>query len=155
MRRSSTADSDSSPSPSSRIHSGALSDLQTAPARSAHGLVAAEPVQLLSDSYALLAARRTLKRRLFSFVRLLDYMVADAVHSMVARTLSYLVMRLHGAQHHQQLARERASRRSPPKKLLQLPQHQQPSTGKHASVHCRELPGVLLTILGQLHCPHR
>jgi hypothetical protein len=47
---------------------------------------------------------------LFFFVRLLDYMVADAVHSLVDRSLSYLVMRLQGAQRQQQLARKKSIR---------------------------------------------
>eukprot|EP00775_Hariotina_reticulata_P007079 gene7079-7292_t len=92
LRRSSAADSENSPSPSSKHHAGGPAGSSTTAARSAHGLVAAEPVHLLSDSYALLAARRTLKRRLYLFVRLLDYMVADAVHAMVSsiQTLTYI-----------------------------------------------------------------
>jgi hypothetical protein len=42
------------------------------------------------------AARRTEKRRLSAFIRLLDYMVADCVHSMIVASLRHAQQCLHG-----------------------------------------------------------
>jgi hypothetical protein len=44
----------------------------------------------------LQAARRTEKRRLSGFIRLLDYMVADCVHSMVVASMQHALQCLHG-----------------------------------------------------------
>eukprot|EP00878_Enallax_costatus_P045724 GHUV01055189.1.p1 GENE.GHUV01055189.1~~GHUV01055189.1.p1 ORF type:complete len:132 (+),score=25.28 GHUV01055189.1:198-593(+) len=60
------------------------------------GLAAPEPVHLYNDSYALQAARRSEKRRLTGVVLLLDYMVADAVHSMVEASLQHMLHSLQG-----------------------------------------------------------
>lgn len=43
----------------------------------------AVPLQLLQDSFAMQAARRAERRRLFSFVRLLDRMLASSIHSLL------------------------------------------------------------------------
>jgi hypothetical protein len=44
----------------------------------------------------LQAARRTEKRRLLGFIRLLDYMVADCMHSMVVASLQHALQCLQG-----------------------------------------------------------
>lgn len=60
------------------------------------GLVASEPVHLYNDSFALQAARWSEKRRLAGFIRLLDYMVADAVHGMLEISLQHMLHSLRG-----------------------------------------------------------
>eukprot|EP00879_Flechtneria_rotunda_P011718 GHRR01012239.1.p1 GENE.GHRR01012239.1~~GHRR01012239.1.p1 ORF type:complete len:1535 (+),score=570.67 GHRR01012239.1:286-4605(+) len=57
---------------------------------------ALEGVHLANDSFALQAAKRTEKRRLSSFVRLLDLMMADSVHSMVVAALQRMLWCLQG-----------------------------------------------------------
>ncbi|WIA37814.1 hypothetical protein OEZ86_014676 [Tetradesmus obliquus] len=71
--------------------------LRRGPAAAAAAAVSAvEPIHMLSDSYALQAARRTEKRRLLGFIRLLDYMVADCVHSMIVASLQHALQCLQG-----------------------------------------------------------
>lgn len=53
------------------------------------------PVQLLNESYAMQAARRAEKRRLCSFIRLLDYMLADSIHSLVVGALQHMLECMH------------------------------------------------------------
>lgn len=53
-------------------------------------------MQLYNDSYSLQAAQRSEKRRLSGFIHLLDYMVADCVHSMVEASLNHMLHSLKG-----------------------------------------------------------
>lgn len=66
------------------------------PHRDSTGLAAAEPVHLYGDSYALQAARRSEKRRLTAFIKLVDYMLADSVHSMVKAGLKHVLNSFRG-----------------------------------------------------------
>jgi hypothetical protein len=61
------------------------------------------PVALLADSYAMQAARRAEKRRLCCFVRLLDYLLADAIRSLVVRSQQHMLscLGLHHAPGHE------------------------------------------------------
>lgn len=79
---------------------------------------AAVPVQLLNDSYAMQAARRALKRRLCDMIRLLDYMLADAIHSMLLLSLQQMLSCLH---HHASSGQQQQTQAQ-----QQDPQQQQP-----------------------------
>jgi hypothetical protein len=48
------------------------------------------------------AAARAQKRRLCDMIRLLDYMLADAIHSMLLRSLQHMLQCMHGTAQPQQ-----------------------------------------------------
>lgn len=50
-------------------------------------------------SYAMMAARRSERRRILAFVKLLDFMLADSWHAMVVSSVSHALHLLQAARH--------------------------------------------------------
>jgi hypothetical protein len=108
---------------SARRASAADADTAAAAAKG-KGAAAAVPVQLLNDSYAMQAAARAQKRRLCDMIRLLDYMLADAIHSMLLRSLQHMLQCMHGIAQPQQQDLGQALPSSPPQQQQQQQQQQ-------------------------------
>lgn len=72
-----------------------------AESEAAAGPAKLKAVQLLSDSYAMQAALRAQRRRLCDMARLLDYMLSDAVHSMLVFSMQHMLRCLHGTSEQQ------------------------------------------------------
>lgn len=98
---------------------------------------AAVPVQLLNDSYAMQAARRAQRRRLCDMIRLLDYMLSDAIHSLLLHSLQQMLRCMHGAGQAAQPAAQQEQPTDPSCSLLQTQQQQQ--KGQHGVVLRLEL----------------
>lgn len=111
-RRSSAADLESPPGSGPRVKGA-----------SAAAAAAAVPVQLLNDSYAMQAARRAQKRRLCDMIRLLDYMLADAIHSMLLASLQHLLQCLHGVGQVQQVQVQPQQAQQQEQQQVQVQQH--------------------------------
>lgn len=115
-RRSSQADQEQEPPAAARAGSSSSASKGAAAAASA-----AMPVQLLNESYAMQAARRAEKRRLCSFIRLLDYMLADSIHSLVVGALQHMLECMHKGPVASQQQQQQQQQRSPPQEAGQQP----------------------------------